>query len=138
MHKEREEKGVAMLPRGFAPQQTKRCDETLCCTYANSSQRYFLEQDLNAGAESSTAQHCTSEELESSLFLFSQLNAIFEMFYPLCCLISAINYTGHVMNQCYSRRLGLGSSHFLNKTLLPLMVLQFRHTHPSLRSRKQG
>lgn len=71
MHKEREEKGVAMLPRGFAPQQTKRCDEMLCCTYANSSQRYFLEQDLNAETECSTTRHCTSEGLESSLFLFS-------------------------------------------------------------------
>lgn len=82
---QREEKGVAMLPRGFAPQQTERCDEMLCCTYANSSQRYFLERDLNAGAESSTAQHCTSEGLESSLFLFSQLNAIFEIF--ILCVV---------------------------------------------------
>lgn len=70
----------------------------LDCTSANISQWYFLEQDLNAGAESSTSQHCTTDGLESSLFLFSQLNAFFEIFYPLCSLISAINYMGPVMN----------------------------------------
>lgn len=95
---QREEKMVAMLPRGFISQQTKRCDEILGCTQANISQWYFLEQDLNAGAESSTTQHCTMDGLESSLFLFSQLNAFFEMFYPLYSLISAINYIEHVMN----------------------------------------
>lgn len=95
---QREEKGVAVLPRGFTPQQTKRCDETLRCTHANINQSYFLEWDLNAGAESSATQHCTTDGLESSLFLFSQLNAIFEMFYPLYSLISAINCMGHVMN----------------------------------------
>lgn len=95
---QREEKGVATLPGGFTTQQTKRCDEMLGCTHANINQWYFLEQALNAGAESSTAQHCTTDGLESSLFLFSQLNAIFEIFYPLYSLISAINYMGHVMN----------------------------------------
>lgn len=95
---QREEKGVAMLPGGFTPQQTKRCGEMLGCTYANINQWYFLEQGLNAGAEHSTAQHCTTDGLESSLFLSSQLNAIFEIFYPLYSLISAINYMGHVMN----------------------------------------
>lgn len=49
-------------------------------------------------AESSTTQHCTMDGLESSLFLFPQLNAIFEIFDPLYSLISAINYMGHVMN----------------------------------------
>lgn len=87
-----------MLPRGFTPQQTKRCDETLGCTHVNSNQWYFLEQDLNAWAENPTTQHCTMDGLESSLFLFSQLNAIFEMFYPLYCLISAINYVEYIMN----------------------------------------
>lgn len=40
---QREEKGVAMLPRGFTPQQTKRCGKMLGCTHANISQWYFLE-----------------------------------------------------------------------------------------------
>lgn len=87
-----------MLPRGFTPQQTKRCDETLGGTHVNSNQWYFLEQDLNARDENPTTQYCTMDGLESSLFLFSQLNAIFEMFYPLYCLISAINYVGYIMN----------------------------------------
>lgn len=49
-------------------------------------------QDLNAGTESESAQHCTSKGPKSSLFLFSCLNAIFEMLYPSCLLISATNY----------------------------------------------
>lgn len=126
---------MSLLPRDSLPNK-QRCEKVQPC--AASRQRYFLQQDLNAGAGSSTAQCCTSERLQSSLFLFSQLNVIFEMFYPLCCLISAINHAGHVMNGCCSRCLGLGSFHFLAKAFPACMVLQSGHTDASLRSRKPG